>query len=393
MSFLANWQPLRDENAHTALTFGFLRHAPVEHALNPWLTDVLERPVTARQPLTHESFWPSHPSIYEGLRRTEPDLAFFADDVEPLLIVVEAKPGFSQQELMQISREVVDAAAYTGEQRVALIMIGADRGVPAVTAGWEDELRAELGRHDLAEVEVELRYCSWARLGRAVDGSAENASAWRRYADDVLAQLLVRGLLGYNGGPMFPDLKDLTVANAIKLFNRTMIAARLLVIEVRDSPRFQAAGFTDLTGGGSFRMARDTYSTALNQGEDSFTTTVLLSGCRQPNWPPGAGAYIAFDLDRDDDPHIQVGAFHYKGTGPVDIVWAYSNAPPGQPQQPALAARDLDSLPHACVNPENGGEWVFAERAWRAGEPDGDVTWVLDRLVDASAVWEPGAMT
>ncbi len=35
MSYLSRWLPLVDETAHTALTFGFLRHAPTEHAPEP----------------------------------------------------------------------------------------------------------------------------------------------------------------------------------------------------------------------------------------------------------------------------------------------------------------------------------------------------------------------
>src|SRR5688572_22230418 len=49
LTFLSHWQPLRNEDAHTALVFGFLRHADPEYGLGPWLTSVLqrERPVTA----------------------------------------------------------------------------------------------------------------------------------------------------------------------------------------------------------------------------------------------------------------------------------------------------------------------------------------------------------
>jgi hypothetical protein len=38
VSFLSRWQPLRDEDAHTALVFEFLRFAPTTVALDPWRT-------------------------------------------------------------------------------------------------------------------------------------------------------------------------------------------------------------------------------------------------------------------------------------------------------------------------------------------------------------------
>ena len=71
MTYFSRWSPLHDENAHTALTFGFLRHAPVEHALAPWLSNVIGRPVTATG-LTPNDFWPSYRSIVDGSKWTEP---------------------------------------------------------------------------------------------------------------------------------------------------------------------------------------------------------------------------------------------------------------------------------------------------------------------------------
>ena len=73
MKFFANWQPLKNEDAHTALVFGFLRHAPADEALNPWLSDVLGHDVHVEQ-LQRADFWPRYPSEDQDV--TEPDLAF-----------------------------------------------------------------------------------------------------------------------------------------------------------------------------------------------------------------------------------------------------------------------------------------------------------------------------
>lgn len=105
MKYFSSWQPLIDENAHTALTFGFLRHAPPAAALEPWLSCVLERPVTA-PPLGVARFWPRYQSIVEGHLWTEPELVLQADDGSPLTVVIEAKPGYAQQRREQVVREV-----------------------------------------------------------------------------------------------------------------------------------------------------------------------------------------------------------------------------------------------------------------------------------------------
>ena len=110
MKYFANWQPLRNEDAHTSLVFGFMRHAPVTNALNPWLSEVLGRPVLAES-IEPGEFWPVYPSRIEGHHRTEPELVFDADDGRPLVVIVEAKPGFGQHLKAQITREIVDASS------------------------------------------------------------------------------------------------------------------------------------------------------------------------------------------------------------------------------------------------------------------------------------------
>src|SRR6266849_8616996 len=188
MSFYSRWQTLIDEDRHTALVFGFFRHAPVSIALEPWLTQVLARPVRP-QPLRPGSFWPVLPSIVAGWTSTEPELVFDAsDDVGPLKVVVEVKPGSEMHTFEQISREVLDVATVTGASRIALVMIGADLGPPATTVDWPSRLAAEVLRRGLA-VETETGYSSFALIGEIVAAAADANPDWKAYAEDVSAQL------------------------------------------------------------------------------------------------------------------------------------------------------------------------------------------------------------
>ena len=109
MKLYATWQPLVNEDAQTALVFGMLRHLPVERALIPWLQGVLGRAVKA-EPLRPDSFWPRYDSVFDGANWTEPELVSEIDDGEPLLVIVENKPGFSGHRLEQLAREAVDTA-------------------------------------------------------------------------------------------------------------------------------------------------------------------------------------------------------------------------------------------------------------------------------------------
>jgi hypothetical protein len=155
-----------------------------------------------------------------------------------------------------------------------------------------------------------------------------------------------------------------------------------------DSPRFQAAGFTDLGGGKPFKLTRDAYSAALNASEDWFTTTMLISGLSHPNWPEGAGAFIAFDLERQNIPQIQVGASVNGGSTAADVIWAYCDSVrTGDPQYPALRDRPEGTFPSSSARVD-GGEWVYDDLAWQPGDPDGDVTWILDRLLEAKEIWD-----
>ncbi|MGC9221654.1 MAG: hypothetical protein ACP5H2_09950 [Solirubrobacteraceae bacterium] len=147
MKFYSIWQPLKNEDALTALVFGFLRHAPAELALQAWLTQLTGEPV-ATGPLTSCDFWPRYESLVGGHQSTEPDLAFQLD-ASGSWVIVEAKPLYKQHDPHQLGREAVDTVHATGAQRATVVMVGADLGAPVEYATFEAEVRRQLAEHNL----------------------------------------------------------------------------------------------------------------------------------------------------------------------------------------------------------------------------------------------------
>src|SRR5579875_3829055 len=122
MSFFSAWQPLTSENAQTALAFGYLRHAPPEEALCPWLSEIMGRDLLC-EPLELSAFWPTYGSMVDGHQRTTPELVFIAKDAtSEVTIVVEAKRLPESHELDQLTREAIDTATAVKSRRLALIM-------------------------------------------------------------------------------------------------------------------------------------------------------------------------------------------------------------------------------------------------------------------------------
>jgi hypothetical protein len=382
VKYFATWQPLRSEDAHTALTFGFLRHAPTELALTPWLGLALGRQVTAG-PLKPQNFWPMYDSVMVGNQWTEPDVVFEADDGDPLLVIIEVKPGLAMHVFDQVSREIIDVASTETAPRIALVMIGADLGAPPELDAWRNRLERVLADHGLAAVVAELHYSSWASLGRAIARCAELSPEWRRYAEDVIEQLRVQGLLGYDGAPVFEDLENLTVVNAVEAFNRTIRAARQLLLTLHSRPAFHASGY--LPFGRTFALQRDGTSSALTQAEDFFTTSVALSVYRKASWPKGAGVYVAVDLASDEEPHLQAGAFFAKVSD--ELVWSFAYAD----EKDSVSVRELGRtdktrLPYVAAGRQT--EWVYDTLPWRAGQPDDDIIWALEKLAAGSTAWD-----
>jgi hypothetical protein len=219
LKFYTRWQRVAGEDARTALVFGFMRHAPAACALNPWLTEVLGRPVEA-EPLEPASFWPSYASTTASW--TEPDLGFPANDGRPLWVIVEAKAGYAQHTSEQIKREVVDTARderarAQGASRIAVIMVGANLRNPYDDLEmWRADIAAELAAEQVSDVEANISYSSWDQLGEHIRSCGRSKPEWAAYAQDVVGQLNAEGLLGYKGAPVFDGLRASRLATSRK---------------------------------------------------------------------------------------------------------------------------------------------------------------------------------
>jgi hypothetical protein len=385
MKLYSRWQQADPEDARTALVFGFMRHASVGAALRPWLADVLERDVQELKPLLIDDFWPQMVSTFDGQQRTEPDLVFEADDGSPLLVVVEVKPGYGQHTLDQVKREIVDTINDARPERVALIMVGADLGEPPALETWRTKIAGELAARDLAAISFELRYSSWARLGRHIEKCGAGDSPWSAYAEDVLRQLRSRELLGYKGAPVF-DNDEITIPLLVTAFNRTVLAARQFFLALVGQPRFSKLGLLPV-GGKSFTMLRDDGSGALTALEDYFQVSTLMIAGRKADWPTGAGVYAAVWLDEDDDAELQVGAFAADSL--TELAYAYSDSTevdPGELESATLREAGDARLPELAASATK--EFRYARRTWRPGDEDADIEWALAGIEAAANLWD-----
>lgn len=383
MKYFAHWQPLQDEDKHTALLFGFLRHAPLDAGLNPWLQATLGRPLEAT-PLAPSDFWPRYASLVEGSAHTEPELVFAASDGRPLTVVIEVKPGYGMLMLPQIAREVIDTANARGSQRVACVMIGADLAAPMDLPAWKAEVEAQLGAALPARnIEVELAYSSFASLGRAAISCAAAAPEWRSYADDVVAHLRRRGLLGYDGAPMLDDLEELTLPNAVEAFNRAILAARDFFLQLHAQPRFEELRLSSIYAP-QHRMYRNGGSEALTQPVEWFRTTVLMTAYRRPEWDEKRSVFVCFDLrgnGRSTADLLAGAALLTDG-----LTYAFDSAQLGaRPSNEALNEAERRTLHEMAANPS---QWRFERRPWEPGNADEDIAWTLKRLEDGIAIWE-----
>lgn len=387
MKFYSHWQQPDPEDARTALVFGFMRHAPVRLALEPWLGNVLGRSVQV-QPLAAANFWPRFRSVFDHQEWTEPELVFAAHDGAPLAVVVEAKPGFGQHTIEQVAREVVDTiSASKGEyKRLALIMVGADLGEPPPVDGWRLLLRHQLAERGLSDCQVELWYSSWAQLGSTIRSCAAADPAWSAYADDVLMQLRLRELLGYTGAPMFDDLQGMTIPNVTQAFNRVVLAARQLFLALRSESRFVKLGLEPI-GGPTLTILRDDGSGVLTAYEDWFQVSNLMIAARHPTWPERAGVYAAVWLPGDDEAELQAGAF-YAHDSLKELSYAYGESEdvaPTELQSAQLRNADAVTLPRTAVGRQK--EWRYAALPWRPGTAEADVAWAISALASAAAAW------
>jgi hypothetical protein len=375
MKFYSVWQPLKNEDAHTALVFGFLRHAPPELALQPWLQKVLG-PGVKTDSLSVGHFWPRYPSSEQEI--TEPDLAFPVDG-EDSWVIIEAKPSYQQHVAAQLAREVIDTVAATGASHVTLVMIAADLGEPPELEAWEQHIKAKLAESGLG-AKMRLAYSSWADLGAWIEACGEVSSEWAAYAADVLQQLRSKALLGYKGVDVFQGLSEISVVTVIEGYNRVVLAARQFFLALHGSSGFQALGLQPPAHKG-FEMLRDDTSSVITQDPDWFTTTTMISPYRHPAWAYGTGAFAGFFFD-DDDAYIVAGAF--AGTGLANFALSF-----GYSEEVALDALTNEILkstgaPQLDTASTGGGiEFRYGARIWSDSQAAEDIEWTLTALNDA----------
>lgn len=383
MKFESNWQPVRNEDAQTALVFGFLRHAGDRGPLDSWLSDMLERPVVA-EPIEPTSFWPRYESEDTDQHHTEPDVVLQADDGRPLVVIIEAKPDFGQHVAAQLAREAVDVARGEAAARIAVVPVGADLGAPADVTAWREAVEQRLQEAGLGHVEVELRYSSWARLARAIDEHAQRSGAWRTYANDVLTRLRAKGVLGYEGAPVIDDLEGLTLPNAIEAFNRTIRAFRQLALTVHGQSAIGDLGLKPYHGGHA--LLRDGRTTALPSYPEAFEMSVLLVAYEAADFPAGCGVFFSGWLGDPKGLYLQVGAFHTTA-GRGDLPWGMAGAELKDELQSAALTRTPTAVLDTAAASRHT-EWVYSERAWTAEAADADLEWILAGLRAASELRE-----
>jgi len=383
MKLYSIWQPLDTEDDRTALVFAFLRHAPIQPGLSAWLSEVLGKNVNASQ-LEPQDFWPQYTSHMPKHRHTVPELAFEANDGEPLHIIVESKPGYGMHETDQLVREVVDAAHEAPAARIALIAIGADLGVSeAQCAEWQLAVDAGLRAHGPPGTVATVHYSSWAQLGKYVRACGEADQAFQRYSADVLTQLRSKALLGYDGAPALEGLDEkLNVVNAFEVVNRSASAARQFFLLLHEQPSFASLRLGAYwRRNGKFEMRRTGTSTALTQDEYWFHTSMFMSAYRPADVADGYGAYVAFYFaDGSDEPKLQAGAFHTTGN---ELLAEYDWSEDVERfQETCLSNLETEDLPRKAAGPNS--EWRYDERPWLLGESEADVAWTIKRLRSAA---------
>jgi len=87
---------------------------------------------------------------------------------------------------------------------------------------------------------------------------------------------------------MLDDLEELTLRNAVEVFNRIMKSARQFYLQLHEHAAFGATRLEPDIGSGGYvspRMLRDGRTDAITQPEETFTTKIFLSLYRHPELP------------------------------------------------------------------------------------------------------------
>jgi len=201
-------------------------------------------------------------------------------------------------------------------------------------AEWQQEICGGVAATaGVSDVEVELTYASFASLGQAADSCAKSKPEWGPYAEDVNAQLRVKGLLRYDGAPVLDDLENLTIPNAVEAFNRSIKAARAFFLELHSHARFPDLDLAPLRK--EHAMFRNGGSETLTRPVEWFETTVAMTVYKRKNWDPQRWVFVCFDLLGETHTHA-------------------------------------DPLRRTCSGFRNhdlrlGSQWLFARRPWLAG--------------------------
>lgn len=321
-----------------------------------------------------------------GRTSTFPELVFEAEDDDGAFhVVIEVKPGSGMHTEQQLAREVVDTAHGAPANRIALIAVGADPGVPIDQPQWRAAVDAALLLYGPEGATARVHYSSWAQLGDHIGAVAAAVPALAIYAEDVIAQMRFKGMLGYKGAPVYDDLQgELNIVNAFELVNRAATSARQFFRFLHDTPSFRAIGLESYWN--RFEMRRNGTSASLSQDEEWFQVSMYMSAYRKPGWADGAGAFATFYFAADGkDPLLQVGAFT-TSWHELLVEYDYSET------VDELTDNRLAAYPGPDLAVKAAGEnseWLYDERPWLPPrQQHSDVTWAVRRLEAAATLFE-----
>lgn len=380
--FYAVWQPLAgaSEDVHTALVFGFLRHAPADAVLTPWLGKILDGDVAA-DGLDFDAQWPDYRSAFGG-QTTQPELTFsITKDGRRRLIVIENKV-YEPHTLAQTRREVIDSARARPPMDVTLVMVGVDGRCPYDLAAWADDTRATANQYGITDVDLDLAYSPWSLIAEYIHRSVSTHPEWAAYATDVVEQLTRQGLYGYRGAPMLDDLSPMNPVNAVAAFNRIVATARLFFGALAERPAFAELGLGD---GGLPWMERDPTSKLLDARWDVFST--LACFFTRADWPHDCGAFTAFSFGGE---YAELCAGAYQCSEPRPIV-AFANSDPENVEPPESHLLTAGAVRLPIVTATLRSVWRYETRRWERsdtadGGPDEEIDWTLlalDAAVEA----------
>jgi hypothetical protein len=324
--------------------------------------------------------------VVEGHDWTVPDLVFTASDKRgELTVAIEAKRVPEGHDVDQLWREAVDTAAATGASRLSLVLVGVDVSAPSELASWERTVQRQLTAHAF-DVEVELRYSSWAELGECIEAVAATQPDLAIYAHDVLMQMELNGLRGYKGAPMADDLSVSSISDAFELVNRTIKQARQFFLTLTADSRFAELGLTPATGQKHAMLRDGGGARNLDRDEGWFLMSTFFGHYRRSAWPGGAGAFAAIYNVEGAAPALDAGA--YWGDTITDIQYSFAWADFAAQDSFRSALRDADAPALTESARYKGTEWLYASSAWEPGRPKDDIDWTIEVISAAVGVWD-----